>query len=286
MLKKFLFCAVVVMFLLVSFMPAFSSDVKIEGLVFTEGEEGPTRASTIFEPGETIYYSFTVVDYATDSDDKMWIIEDMAVEDDKGNELNKWEAFFEYHAEKPYEDGDYLPILNNIDIPTSVSGGEYKIHITIKDMISGESTELIKSFGISSSYSSEPGSVFSIENFVFTDGEDGAPKSISSYEAGESIFYSFTVVDFAVDDNGRVWIVEDMAVEDEKGNELNKWEDFFEYHDVVPYEDGVYLPIMNSIEIPEDVALGEYVIHIFIRDKISGKKIDVTNSFSVRPSRF
>jgi hypothetical protein len=120
------------------------SPLQIVDFTFTDGEEGPSTGNTVPVKG-TIYFKFSVKGLSTESDGKVWVVEDCMLKDSTGRELQNDKALLDYHDVSGEKD---FPVINNYTFTDAHQPGKYFVNIIITDKNSGKTVETTEEFEI------------------------------------------------------------------------------------------------------------------------------------------
>jgi len=116
-----------------------------------------------------------------------------------------------------------------------------------------------------------------IENFTYLETKDGPTTEKNTIKKGETLWYQFEVKGAEKDSEGKVWLVEDFAIENTAGEELLRNNEMLNYHEK---NKGNVVVTNNYSSSPNDTP-AQYVAHVIIKDKNSGAVIEARYNFEI-----
>jgi len=128
-----------------------------------------------------------------------------------------------------------------------------------------------------------PAGNFEIKDFTYLDGPNGNPVSKSSFKVGTTFYFQFKVYGFEMDKDNFACVVEDLILESTEGEVLQIFDNLFEFNEkaLVDREPADFIFFTNQLSFPEDTPPGNYVAHIVVTDKFSGKTAESKHNFTL-----
>ncbi len=118
------------------------------------------------------------------------------------------------------------------------------------------------------------------DDFVISHTEDGSAVKPPKFSPGDVIYIQFLLSDYELDEQGMIWIQEDIVMLDAdgirvivEGNIINDR--------VTPPEGADSIPIKNKITLFDTAVPGDYKIEINVRDKIGGGTVYISTEITV-----
>jgi hypothetical protein len=244
-------------------------------------EDGPAVGDRVsFVPGETVYVSFDVQNYALSKEDAAaisWVIKAV---DPKGVLIFPPVEAKKVATLQP-EDKDWMPrVRQSIEIPSPAPGGSYSVHIDVKDLNSEATASADTKFSVTGPLL-EPSAALAVIGFGFFRSEDAPqPLELAAYRTGDSMHARFRIAGFkygagnAIEVNygisilgpaGNVMYTQDPAVEEKSASFYPK-----------PYVDGIM-----SLSLNPGTPAGEYTLLITGRDKVGNQTVEIRKPFRI-----
>lgn len=135
----------------------------------------------------------------------------------------------------------------------------------------------------SSSEPEPPAGNLKIKEFTYLDGPDGDPISESSFKIGTTFYFQFKVYGFEMDEENSAYLIEDLILESTEGEELQTFDDFFEFNEeaLVGEKPADYIFMTNQLSFPENSPPGTYIAHIIVTDENSGETAEAEYEFTL-----
>ena len=246
----------------------------LTGIRLAAGKDGPDRPDATFKAGETPTLLFEVKGFAVDASEKGGIRLTVGARDADGlpiNEPRETEA-------RPPATAKSLESWGNVSLPDYVTPGEYRLDITVIDLVGNRKVAVSAPFKVEGA-PFEPSAALVLRNVRFTEGEDGQPRNDSRYGAGSTVWMAFDVVGFRAGPDKSIRVQEQMTVTSASGAKaldaqvLNLNRQFF----YVPRR----LPITNHITLGTMPA-GDYQVTLVVTDQVGGQRCEQSMRFTIQ----
>ena len=258
---------------------AAAGPLRIIHLGIHQIEDGPDVGDRVsFVPGEAIYLSFDVENYALTKEQGVsisWVID---AADPKGVAIVA-PATGNKVATLQMEDKDWLPrVRQTIVLPGPAPGGTYAIHIKVTDQNSKDTAVADTKFSVSG-LDLPPAPALLIRNFNFYRAEeDPQPMTSPTYRAGDTMFARFQIVGYkygpgnavevtygiSIEAGGKVLYTQDPAVDEKSASFYPR-----------PYIDA------NMSLSTAGTKPGEYMLVIKSNDKVGNQIAEIRKPFHV-----
>jgi hypothetical protein len=178
------------------------------------------------------------------------------------------------------EDKKWLPKRRaEFSLPQLVSAGRYRVHITVKDLLSNTEDRKELTFAIGGR-KVEPSQNVGPQQVRFSREEGGPDLEVAAYRPGDTVFVNFDIAGFAQtpEHQYRVTYRFDILGPDRKVfvNQPQAVE-----LSAAPFYPAKFLPVNFSIVAPSGSARGEYTLVLTIRDEISKQSSVTKRSFTL-----
>jgi hypothetical protein len=274
-----------VMALLVFVLHAQTRRLTIENAVVRTLDEGPIAAADYrFHAGETVYFSFQISGYRTQSVDyevnKVHMSWTIAVQDDKGVPLEKTTEENIDTTVTP-EDRNWKPIeRRNIVLPPIVPEGRFHILLEVRDELAKSSQKADIPF-LLAGYKVPPDAPLGARNFRFyRTSEEKDALEVAAYTPGDELWARFEIVGYQLGEGNRFSVEYGLKVLKADGSVALEQPDAARA-DGAPFYPQRIVPGELSLNIPKDMAKSNYTIVVTVTDRLSGRTAEARQSFSV-----
>lgn len=238
-----------------------------------------------FFPGDFVYFSFQVAGFEKKENEETEAAElalsyEVTMSDARGIPLTKSESGEIKEPLHP-EDKNWIPKRRaSFLVPSFIAAGEYRIHVSVKDLFSGKTAAVDVPFQIGGPHV-QPAENVDIQHFAFLRQEEGsAPLAIAAYRPGDTIFISFDATNFALAAGNRYRIGYGVLVLGPDG------EPFLSAPKAAQLEDASFypaqlLPCRVSILTKPSNTRGAYVVILTLTDLVSKKSKEVRKTFTL-----
>ncbi|BDC51814.1 hypothetical protein F183_A41290 [Bryobacterales bacterium F-183] len=266
-------------------MLAFGKDLALKPQLH-QIEDGPAIDATIdFLPGETVYMSFRVAGFESkEKDDEFQTVAleyRITVEDPEGVPAAAPQQG-KFTTDLRREDKEWEPkIRREIRLPDHAIRGKYKVTLWVKDTISGEEATSLLSFPVRNR-NVEGAPELTVRNFGFyRSEEDRRPLTQLIYHKGDSVFVRMDVTGYDRSGAKNAFDVEyglkltgpdGKPVVEQAQAAREAGEGFYPRR---------WLPVAFRLDLPPDPLKGPYDLTVEIRDKRSGKNLELRRNFEV-----
>jgi len=246
--------------------------------VIQQFEDGPPvlKPDTV-TAGETIHFSFNLQGFAR-KDDRVAVSYTAQAFDPSGVALIAPLTGKNQTTLGP-KDKDWQPKLRgSFVLPSLLLPGEYKVHIQVKDEISGAPATLDLPFLVSGP-SISPSPALEIQNLNFYANDQAEkPLSVSAYRSGEEIQSRFTITGYKHKDDGSIHVAYGIKLTDSSGNML------FENPEAAvdgsaEFYPKPYIPAQLAFTLKPGTAKGEYTLEVTARDSIGSQQASAKGRF-------
>lgn len=244
-------------------------------------EDGPAVGDTVkFVPGETVYVSFDVQNYAVTKDRTLtiaWVVE---AADPAGVPVVP-PMTGKTQATLTDEDKDWIPRMRQaIVLPNPAPGGSYSVHIQATDQNSKESAASDVKFVVSGP-EFHPSKALEVRDFGFYRSEEAArPLTSAVYHPGESMFAKFQIAGFKYGEKNAIEVTYGIAILGPAGNVLYTQDPAVEEKSASFYPKP-YVDSTMSLSLNSGTKAAEYTLAITVRDKIGNQTVELRKPFRV-----
>jgi hypothetical protein len=271
----------------VSMFALFAADeknLKIENLQLAQSEDGtPLPADFQFASGETVFFSCRVSGYARMGDEppKLFLTYQIEAHDPAGVLILPPETG-KVAADLTPEDKHWRPkIRYTIALPPLADSGQYRVLIKVKDEFGkvdaqAEFPLLVRGRAV------EPSATMAIRNFRFLRSEEDAePLKDPAYRPGDSVWARFDMTGYKMGDKNHFDVEYGLKVLRPNGETAYEQQKAAEAKDETFYPQR-YTPGILSINLPKDLATGDYKMILMVRDNVGGQQQELVRTFSVQ----
>ena len=260
---------------------AAAAPLRIIHVAVHQIEDGPAvgdRAS--FVPGETVYLSFDVENYALTKEQSTSISWEVAAADPKGVPVAP-PAEGKKQATLQPEDKNWLPRARQaVVLPNPAPGGAYTIHIKVTDQNSKESAVADTKFTVAGP-DLPPAPALLIRNFGFYRTEE-EPRSLSMpvYRSGDTLYARFQIAGYKYGTGNAIEVTYGIAVLGPAGNVMYTQDPALEEKSASFYPKP-YIDATMSLALNPGTKSGNYTLRITARDKVGNQTAETRNVFQV-----
>ncbi len=259
-------------------------DLAVQRLSLHQYEDGPILESSYeYLPGETAWFSAHITGFSTqpqDLDKRVHLSWTMEVRDPAGVLVDPPHSGDIEETLLP-QDKEWVPkFLVDFMVPSFAPGGVYKIPVTVKDELSGDTVSRELEFHVRGEPLPEATSL-AVRNFRFLAHEnDRFGMEPAVYHPGDALFARFEIVGYSFEENNRFSVDYGMAilagenqVFSQPGAADESKEGFYPQR---------WVPGAFSLNLDKNVAPGMYTLVITAHDKLSGASEESRQTFEVR----
>jgi hypothetical protein len=120
------------------------------------------------------------------------------------------------------------------------------------------------------------------ENIVVSDSREGPAKRPLEFSPDSEVHIRFDLIDYVVDDDGTIYIQEDLAMLDADGETVLAQPNIIDTR-AIPTEVGAPINVANSVTLFENAVPGPYLVVLFIRDMVGGGTVSIEIPIEVVP---
>ena len=255
--------------------------LAVVGAVFAQIDDGPpTAVDDQFVPGETLFFRCQVEGYKRSEDNDMQLEYEVRAEDARGVLLLLPEKGM-LKTKLSQEDKNWLPkIRYTVVVPPLAESGEYRVTVTIKDDLAGTAAESQAKFQVQGR-DVAPSDTLAVRNFRFFRGEnDEKPLEVPAYRPGDSLWARFDMTGYEIGEKNVFDIGYGLVVLRSDGTVAYSQPEAANSKDA-PFYPQRYQPGELSLNMPKDIAKGEYTIVLTVRDNVGQQTCEVREKFSV-----
>jgi hypothetical protein len=244
-------------------------------------EDGPAVGDRVkFVPGETVYLSFEVENYARTKEESVslsWVVD---AADPHAIPIMP-PAPGKKQANLQPEDKDWIPrIRQAIAVPSPAPGGDYSVHIQVTDQISMQTAAADTKFSVTGPDLSVV-KTLELRSFGFYRTEDEAkPLASPVYGAGDSMFARFQIAGFKYGPENAIEVTYGISIVGPAGNVMYTQDPAVEEKSASFYP-RPYIDANMSLSLQAGTKAGEYTLVINARDKVGNQTAGIRQPFRV-----
>lgn len=230
--------------------------------------------------GETIYLSFRVAGFRQDEkhDYKLaWFIDCTDPRNVPVTETatNKIEGTLSPQDEKWRPKVDW-----SMPVPSFAPTGEYHVAIRVHDELANKDVSQTMTFQVTGE-EVKPAEALEIRDFEFADSENGKAKATPVYNRGTTLWARFKVVGFQIGKEKELAVEVDLSVRDSENKVLFSKEKAADekYKSFYPPR---FVTETFNLDIQPNLKVGDYIIHLDVRDMIGQTKAIYDAKFTVQ----
>jgi hypothetical protein len=259
--------------------------LTIENAAVRTLDDGPPApADYRFRAGETVYFSFQISGYRTQSIEfdvsKVQLSWTIAVQDDHGVPLEK-PAEGTIDTTVTPEDRNWRPIeRHNIVLPPIVPEGRFHILLEVRDELAKSSQKTDIPF-LLAGYRVAPDAPLGIRNFRFyRTSEEKDALQLAAFTPGDTLWARFEIVGYRLGEGNRFSVEYGLKVLTDDGSLAFARPDAAEAEGA-PFYPQRMVPGVLSLNIPKNLAKSNYTIVVTVTDRLSGRSAEARQAFSV-----
>ncbi len=264
---------------------ADEKNLKIENLQLAQSEDGtPLPADFQCVAGETVFYSARVTGFTRMGEEppKLFLTYQIEVRDPDGVLVLPVETG-KVAADLTAEDKHWRPkIRYTIALPPLLDSGQYRVILKVKDEFGKVDAEADSPLLVRGQHKVEPSATMLIRNFRFLRSEDDAePLKDPAYRPGDSVWARFDMTGYKIGEKNHFDVEYGLKVLRPNGEVTYEEAKAAQAKDETFYPQR-YTPGILSLNLPKDLATGEYKIILTVKDNVGGQQQETTHMFSVQ----
>ncbi len=255
--------------------------LAIVDTAFAQIDDGPASAhDDQFVPGETLFFRCQVEGYKKSESNEIQIAYQVEAADARGVKLLLPEKGLVKTTLSP-EDKNWMPkIRYTVVIPGLAETGEYHVTVTVKDELAGSSAETRATFLVHGR-DVAPSDTLAVRNFRFYRGEnDDKALQVPAYRPGDSLWGRFDMTGYKIGDKNLFDIGYGLVVLRADGTEAYSQPEAANSKEA-PFYPQRYQPGELSLNMPKDIAKGEYTIVLTVHDNLGQQTCEAREKFSI-----
>lgn len=244
-------------------------------------EDGPAVGDRVkFVPGETVYVSFDVENYAQTKELSVsisWVVD---AADPKGIPIIP-PAPGKKEANLQPEDKNWLPrVRQSLVVPSPAPGGEYSVHIKVTDETSKETAVADTKFTVSG-HDLPAAKALEVRTFGFYRTEE-APQPLESavYSPGNTMFARFQIAGFKYGSKNAIEVTYGISIIDPAGKMVYTQDPAVEEKSASFYP-RPYVDSNMSLTLQPGTKTGDYTLVITAHDKVGNQTVEIRKPFRV-----
>jgi len=277
---KLLWIGVLIAPLILSAAPA-AKKLAVVSTAFADSDDGPPSASDDqFLPGETLFFRCQVEGYKRSESNEVKIGYEIQAADSHDVPLQLPEKGSIATTLSP-EDKNWMPKLRyTVVVPPLAESGEYHVIVKVKDELGDATAESLAKFTVHG-HDVAPSDSLAVQNFhFFRDENDAKPIPIAAYRPGDSLWARFDMTGYKIADKNMFDIGYGLVVLREDGSVAYAQPEAAVSKEA-PFYPQRYQPGELSLNMPKDIAKGEYTIVLTVRDHIGQQTFETREKFSI-----
>jgi hypothetical protein len=255
--------------------------LAIVAAAFAQSDDGPAAAhDDQFIPGETLFFRCQVEGYKRNEKNEIQLGYQVEAADSHGVPLLVSEKGAVTTTLSP-EDKNWMPkIRYTVVVPPLADTGEYHVTVTVKDELSGASAEARAIFLVHG-HDVAPSEKLAVRNFRFFRGEnDDKPIQTAAYRPGDALWARFDMTGYKIAEKNLFDIGYGLVVLRADGSVAYSQPEAATSKEA-PYYPQHYQPGELSLNMPKDIAKGEYTIVLTVRDNLGQQTCETRETFSI-----
>jgi hypothetical protein len=265
---------------------AAESSLQIVAAGVESSEDAPFVSSDFhFLRGEYLYFQFQISGYATKTVEgsearKISLAYEISPQDAKGVALTP-PVMGLITEELSAEDKNWTPKRRaSFLLPSFVAAGEFHVHLAIKDVIGNTSIEGDFPFH-TGGIVVLPSTALGVQDFQFLRREDDSdPLEVPAYRPGDTVYVRFNMTGFHLGDGNEYHVSYGLTVNRPNGKPYLNEPSAAELSDRSFYPVR-FVPGEVSVNTSSDVALGQYVLLLTVRDLAASRTYQVKRAFTI-----
>ena len=231
-------------------------------------------------PGETVYFSCRIINYAKSADEKVRLAYSMQAFDPFGVPLAE-ATRNTLEAEAGFQDKDWRPrIETEIAIPPLAPSGVYKISVKVDDLVAKTSAQLDAPLRVRG-HAVEATDKLAVQNIRLYRGEnDTEPLAVAAYRPGDVVWAKFDITGFRRGEGNKIDVSYVTELVNADGKVLWKQgepaversESFYPKR---------YIPADFGLNLDQKIRPGRYAITITVKDAVGNQTCEARQAFTV-----
>ena len=255
--------------------------LAVVNTAFAQSDDGPAAArDDQFVPGETLFFRCQVEDYKRSEKNEVQLAYQVEAADARGVPLILSEKGAVTTTLSP-EDKNWMPkIRYTVVIPPLAESGEYHVTIMVKDELAGSATEARATFLVHG-HDVASSETLAVRNFRFFRGEnDDKPIQTAAYLPGDSLWARFDMTGYKIAEKNLFDIGYGLVVLRSDGSVAYSQPEAATSKEA-PFYPQHYQPGELSLNMPKDIAKGEYTIVLTVHDNLGQQTCETRVTFSI-----
>jgi hypothetical protein len=277
---KLLWIGVLIAPLILSAAPA-QKKLAIVSAAFADSDDGaPSASDDQFLPGESLFFRCQVEGYKRAENNDVKIAYEIQAADSHDVPLQLPETGSIATTLSP-EDKNWMPKLRyTVIVPPLADSGEYHVIVKVKDELGDAAAETRVKFTVRG-HDVAPSDSLAVRNFrFFRDENDEKPISVAAYRPGDSLWARFDMTGYKIAEKNLFDIGYGLAVLREDGSVAYSQPEAAVSKEA-PFYPQRYQPGELNLNMPKDIAKGEYTIVLTVRDNLGQQTSETRHKFSI-----
>jgi hypothetical protein len=264
---------------------AFGKDLALK-VQLHQIEDGPPIDATVdFLPGETVYLSFRVSGFETkEKDDEFQSVTleyRITVEDPEGIPAAPPQVG-KFATDIRREDKQWEPkVRREIRLPDHAIRGKYKVTVAVKDVTSGEETTSIATFPVRNRHVEGAKELTARNVGFYRSEEDRRPLTQLIYHKGEAVFVRLDVTGYMRGEKHAFDVEYGLKLTGPDGKAVVDQPQAARETSESGFYPRRWLPVAFRLDLPAEPLKGSYELVVEVRDKLSGKNLELRRTFEV-----
>lgn len=254
-----------------------SGDLKLQDFHFTEEEDGPPRASSIYRWGDRVRAEWKLTGYSTDAQGQIHLKYGIAITDPDGVSIYRGGKELNQTIEQA------MPVSMHftLKIPAFAPPGVYGVQVDARDSVKNTDGRLTAGFILQG----DPLPVstqLEIRDLALAASEGGAPLSPAVVSPGSTVYMSGNVAGMQFREDAIDFQLA-FQVFGPGGEKLLDRPDFLTVQEEFSYHPRTFfLPISGRLNLPSGAPQGKYTERYILTDRIGGTSRTYELQFEVR----
>lgn len=244
-------------------------------------EDGPAVGDRVgFVPGETVYLSFEVQNFALGKERNVALTWTVEAFDPKGIPIDP-AATGKTQANLQPEDTDWVPrVRQPVVVPSPAPGGVYSIRMRVTDENSKQTASGEAHFSVTGPAFAEPKGL-EVRGFGFYRSEEEPQPLISpTFRPGDTLFARFQIAGYKYGEKNLVSVTYGVSVLGPAGNVMYRQDPALEEKSASFYPKP-YVDASMNLSLNPGTKAGEYVLVIHVKDQNGGETAEIRKPFRV-----
>ncbi|HYL38490.1 MAG TPA: hypothetical protein VEV17_21415 [Bryobacteraceae bacterium] len=255
--------------------------LAIVAAAFSQVEDGtPVAHDDQFVPGETLFFRCQVEGYKKSDKDEIHITYQVQAADARDIALQVPENGAVQSTLSP-EDKNWTPrIRSKVVVPPLADPGQYHVLVKVKDELAGTTAEARATFLVIAR-NIAPSDALVVRNFRFYRGEnEDQPLKVPAYRPGDALWARFDMTGYKIGEKNLFDIEYGLVVLRADGSSAYSQPQAATAKEA-PFYPQRYQPGELSLNMPNDIAKGEYTIVLTVRDNLDHQTCEAREKFSI-----